>query len=201
MPFARTYAETFAKRVRGAAFKHKIEGGGDGSTVTLDTLRDTFRTPAWTDIELDDSRITKLISSNVFKNKNGQILADSLILFGVLNCGGDAKCKSEALYGVLQEGGVAKSQFISANDKDIMPAINKLVQLCTMDLVTLMQEVDEIHPMDLEENQDDIDYVIDEILEENYLDPLYGEKSRLTYLEWLHNSSNKKEVARVFYEP
>ena len=50
LPFARTYAETFAKRVRGAAFKHKNEGGGDGSTVTLETLRDTFRTSAWSDI-------------------------------------------------------------------------------------------------------------------------------------------------------
>ena len=108
LPFARTYAETFAKRVRGAAFKHKTEGGGDGSTVTLEALRDTFRTSAWSDIHADDSRITKLISSNVFKNRKGQILADSLILFGVLNCGGDAKCKGEALYGVLQEGGVAK---------------------------------------------------------------------------------------------
>ena len=39
LPFARTYAETFAKRVRGAAFKLKSDGGGDGSTVTLDTLR------------------------------------------------------------------------------------------------------------------------------------------------------------------
>ena len=58
LPFARTYAETFAKRVRGAAFKHKAEGGGDGSTVTLETLRDTFRTQAWSDLHADDSRIT-----------------------------------------------------------------------------------------------------------------------------------------------
>ena len=49
-----------------------------------------------------------MFKSDVFKNRKGDILADSLILFGVLNCAGDPNAKSEALYGVLQEGGVAK---------------------------------------------------------------------------------------------
>ena len=70
-----------------------------------------------------------------------------------------------------------------------------------MELVTLMQEVDETHPMDLEEKQQDINYSIDDILEENYLDPLYGDESKLTYEVWRERSSQKKEVARVFYEP
>lgn len=70
-----------------------------------------------------------------------------------------------------------------------------------MELVTLMQEVDETHPMDLEEKQQDINYSIDDILEENYLDPLYGDESKLTYEVWRERSSQKKEIARVFYEP
>ena len=70
-----------------------------------------------------------------------------------------------------------------------------------MELVTLMQEVDETHPMDLEEKQQDINDSIDDILEENYLDPLYGDESKLTYEVWRERSSQKKEVARVFYEP
>ena len=65
-------------------------------------------------------------------------MADSLILFGVLNCPAEPRYKSEALYGVLQEGGVAKQQYISAEDKDIAPAMNKLIMLCTLELVTLM---------------------------------------------------------------
>ena len=70
-----------------------------------------------------------------------------------------------------------------------------------MELVTLMQEVDETHPMDLEEKQQDINDSIDDILEENYLDPLYGDESKLTYEVWRERSSQKKEIARVFYEP
>ena len=54
------------------------------------------------------------MSSSVFKNRKGEILADSLILFGFLNCPGDPDHKSEALYGVLQEGGVAKQPYMSA---------------------------------------------------------------------------------------
>ena len=70
-----------------------------------------------------------------------------------------------------------------------------------MELVALMQEVDETHPMDLEEKQQDINDSIDDILEENYLDPLYGDESKLTYEVWRERSSQKKDVARVFYEP
>ena len=103
MPFARTYADTFEKRVRAAAEKDKIEGKGDGQTVTLESLRAVFITEAWADLKKDDSRITKLVSSDVFKNKKGKnkIWADYLILFGILNCAGDAKAKSIALYSVL----------------------------------------------------------------------------------------------------
>ena len=103
MPFARTYADTFEKRVRAAADRDKIEGKGDGQTVTLESLRAVFITEAWADLKKDDSRITKLVSSDVFKNKKGKnkIWADYLILFGILNCAGDAKAKSIALYSVL----------------------------------------------------------------------------------------------------
>ena len=55
--------------------------------------------------------------------------------------------------------------------------------------------------MDLEEKQRDINDSVDDILEENYLDPLYGDESKLTYEVWQERSSSKKDVARVFYEP
>ena len=63
LPFGRTYVETFVKRVRIAAEKSSM---GDGKTVTIEALRETFLTPAWADIKQDDSRITRLIKSRVF---------------------------------------------------------------------------------------------------------------------------------------
>ncbi len=44
-----------------------------------------------------------------------------------------------------------------------------------------MQEVDELHPMDLEDKVDEIDYAMDPIRDTNYIEPLYGNQSRLSY--------------------
>ena len=50
LPFARTNADIFAKRVRQAATLCERAGTGDGSSVTLDSLREVFQTPAWADL-------------------------------------------------------------------------------------------------------------------------------------------------------
>ena len=67
-PFGRTYVDTFEKRVRIAAER---TSQSDGSSVTIETLRETFLTPAWSELREDDSRITRLITSKVFSHKNG----------------------------------------------------------------------------------------------------------------------------------
>ena len=135
LPFARTSIDTFAKNVREAA---------DGSvTVTLEALRRVFKTPAWSELQQDESRITKLITSSVFQNKDGAIVADYLILFGFLNCAGDVIHKSFVLYTIFQAGGFDKQALLSASDKDILPAIRKLIGLCTHELAALMKEVDD----------------------------------------------------------
>ena len=83
---------------------------------------------------------------------------------------------------------------MSHDDKDIHPSINKLVQLCTVELVFLMQEVDELHPMDLEDKVDEIDYAMDPIRDINYIEPLYGNQSRLSYQEFVAQSESKKNI-------
>ena len=107
-PFSRTFADSFAKRVRAAVAMDKIEKKSDGTTVTIDSLRRVFTTPAWEELKDDNSRVTKLIKSPVFKNADGQIDANWLILFGFLHCAGDIEHKSEALYGCFQAGGQAQ---------------------------------------------------------------------------------------------
>ncbi len=90
---------------------------------------------------------------------------------------------------------------MSHDDKDIHPSINKLVQLCTVELVFLMQEVDELHPMDLEDKVDEIDYAMDPIRDINYIEPLYGNQSRLSYQEFVAQSESKKNINQVWYQP
>ena len=71
----------------------------------------------------------------MFRNKNGKIDANLLILFGFLHCAGDISHKSEVLYEILQEGGKAQQPYISNTDKDINPVVEKLVRLCTVELI------------------------------------------------------------------
>ena len=61
--------------------------------------------PAWAGLAEENSTITKLIKSPVFRNRHGKIDGNWLILFGFLHCPGDIEKKSEVLYGILQEGG------------------------------------------------------------------------------------------------
>ena len=108
LPFARTYVDTFAKRVRAAAESLKEEGNGDGTFVTIEALRQQFKTSAWADLKKDDSRITKLLKHAVFADENGNISVDKIILFAVLNSAGNPLNRSEVFYIILQEGGVEK---------------------------------------------------------------------------------------------
>ena len=64
-----------------------------------------------------------------------------------------------------------------------------------------MQDLDEVHPMDLEDKADDIDYSIEDIHELNYLDPLYGSSSRMSYQEWISQSESTKAISKIWYEP
>ena len=137
-PFARTFIDSYAKKIRAAAAQDKASGKGNGTIVTIESLRQVFKTPAWAELELDDSKITKLIKSPVFRNEKGKIDANYLILFGFLHCAGDISHKSEVLYEVLQEGGKIQQPYISNTDKDISMVVTKLVNLCTVELIQLM---------------------------------------------------------------
>ncbi len=57
-----------------------------------------------------------------------------------------------------------------------------------------MQEVDELHPMDLEDKVDEIDYAMDPIRDMNYIEPLYGNQSRLSYQQFVAQSESKKNI-------
>lgn len=50
--------------------------------------------------------------------------------------------------------------------------ITKLVYLCTVELIQLMQEVD-LDPIEELPEADEIEYAVDEIYEWNYIDPLF----------------------------
>ena len=69
--------------------------------MTLASLREVFNTPAWLELKKDDSRITKMIISPVFRDRYGKISVNHLILYAFLNCPDDVEKKSEILYSLF----------------------------------------------------------------------------------------------------
>ena len=204
-PFSRTYITALAAKVREAANLDQIYDRGDGTTVTLTSLRETLDTAAWAELRKDDSRVTKLITSRVFTEDkdSDKISVTSLLVFGFLHCAGSVTLKSEVLYELFQDGGPSVHSELSANDKDIKPIIYKLIRLCTIELVQLMKEVDGINTDDLVDDikLEAIGGDCEDMLEANYLEPLYGTISRMSHVNWMSNSWKTKAIAKVWYEP
>ena len=129
-----------------------------------------------------------------------KILTDKLVLFGILHCPGSGEEKANVLYSVFQDGGVDKQKWVSATDKDILPNLSKLIKLVSSDLAQLMEEVDEEHPMGMEDKAEDIDYQCEALIEDFYLDPVFGDNSRLEYLEFV-KAHRPGKVHNVWFDP
>ena len=136
LPFFQTHISAFVKRVRAAA-----DAGGNKSTVQIAELRKTFTTPAWKDLADDNSRISQIFKHKVLAAKDGSIDVTNLIAFGILHCEGDWNYKTDALYDLLQEGGQAAHTHISAQDKDILPVLRKMMMLATRDIGLIMKDL------------------------------------------------------------
>ena len=148
------------------------------------------------------SRLTKLLESDVFKSQDGNIDVEKLILFGYLNCAGDVRNKSQVLYRMFQKGDGYYKNSLSASDKEIEPTIRKIIHLCTTDLAKLMSEVDgTCSPINFDGKRDHIDKVVEDIVELNYLDPLYGNKGKLTYEQFVDLSEYKPSISSIWYDP
>ena len=92
LPFGCTWVDTFEKRVREHA---------EGGAVTLENLRTTCTTPAWKEINDDDSKLCQLLKHEVFAKGEGLIDVDSLLCFSLFHCVGSGQDKAQVLYGLL----------------------------------------------------------------------------------------------------
>ena len=102
----------------------------------------TFRTGAWApSLRREDSRIIRVLRHAVFADKNGNISVTKMILFAVLHAAGNSMDRSEVLYSVMCGGGYDKHKFITHRERGILPALSTLIRFVTIDLVTLMRDI------------------------------------------------------------
>ena len=191
LPFACTWIDVFEKRVRSV----EKDGG-----VTLDDLRNALTTPAWKELKDDDSKICKVLKHPVFETEEGSGIIDvnALLSFAMFHCAGSGTDKATVFYGIFQDGGVEKQPFISANDKDFPDGFDKHLKLTTLDLISMMIDIEGVEPMDLAEKAEDIEYSFETIREEVFLDTVFGSNSRLDANVWIPTVAAERIKGWVF---
>ena len=74
-----------------------MDGTGNGTNVTIEALARELVNPAWNSLEEKNSRVNRLMNSEVFCGGyvRGQTIkaciTNNLLLFAVLHCPGDVK--------------------------------------------------------------------------------------------------------------
>lgn len=173
----------------------------------MEDLQKTFTSPAWILLKDPQSSVYKLFCHPCFKTKKGgnqssaeNISVLKLLVFAILHCHGDSEDRAEALYRAIQDGGPEKHAFLSATDKDIAPVFESLIKFVLTDLTRLMSDTVSIHPMDVDMDKDDeLDACLEDIFEYNFLEPVFGVNSRLTFEEFVYNVQRSSQFNKLFF--
>ena len=198
LPFNRIEVSVFMDLVDQATAAQK-ERTGVENAVTLATLSEFFDSPAWEPLKDSNSVLSKLLLHSRFHEEDGtpadHVDSDILKCFGLFHNQGKDYDKAVALYNILQEGGLSQHEQITATDKDFKPNFIRLASLATKDIFKLAHELgsdvpdyyddDECARMISEDN-------MEQLIEEEFLEAVYGAKSRLENEVWLKNVSDKK---------
>ena len=64
-----------------------------------------------------------------------------------------------------------------------------------------MIDVAQIHPMDLEDKDLEVQEFLGDIIENNFLEPIFGVDSRLSYGEFVNKICVSKAFNKLFFKP
>jgi hypothetical protein len=184
LPFARTHINNFVEKVDEA----EKAAGGNGS-VTIDTLKAQFTTPAWGSLANQDSVLSKILLSDSFKNAEkgqaaDQIDRDWLVCYGIIHCAGKPMDKAIAFYNILQEGGLDAHTNISAGDKDLIPVFKQMSDLLTIHAFAFAK----LGGISEKYSEDELSALGESheiVREDQLLEDIYGASSRLENQEFL----------------
>jgi hypothetical protein len=156
LPFTRILIATFVKKVLSA---HEKMEEKEEDIVTIEALRAEFDSPAWAQLQDDDSTLCQILRSSAFKDEakgmtEDQISITYLLTFGLLHCKGAHKDKAIALYNIIQDGGLAEHEMISAGDKDFAPLFEKLCNFTTVDIFSFAADFGGVENRHADNNAD-----------------------------------------------
>lgn len=127
--------------------------------------------------------------------------------YGLILCSGSPREKAEVFYAVLQDGGLTAHTFISAADKDLPPAFEKICLLATVHLFEFARDFSGIE-CPFEDDFDKLREAHEDLREDKFLDEVYGQaQSKLDNEVWLKAVSDKtkwlfhsKDVRKLVFE-
>jgi hypothetical protein len=153
--------------------------------VTINSLRYNLQAYTWRPLHDDSSQLTQMLLSPVFRGvrEPGQIDVCYLKLFALIHCDGSVQDKAAEFYNILQDGG--QQDWISHSDKDIVPALRKMANLVTEGIFKLSGLAMKYNELEL----DKINDAINDMPETAFIEPVFGQFSRLNANEF------KKKVA------
>jgi len=101
----------------------------------------------------------------------------------------------------LQDGGFEKHENISAGDKDLIPAMNKMCHFVTSDIFSLAHATSGTTQIYSQAELDSLtkESNIEILREDVWLDEVYGAQSSLTSETWVKKVSSK--TARWIFDP
>ena len=196
LPFQRILLSNFLKKLDNA-----LKVSGDGSYVTIDALKEEFKTDAWKPLKQPDSMLVKMLKHPFFKDSKenhtaDQISVDYLKLFACFHCSAKPRDKAVALYEILQDGGLEAHTFISAGDKDLEPIFLKLCAMASWEFFELAYQYGGVDQIYTDDEITSLKEQVETIREDQYLEDVYGSISKLDNEPWL--AKNSKEAAWVF---
>lgn len=164
--------------------------------MTIAALRKFCLTDAWAQLDAADSKLVKVLLSEAFKDQEkgqayNQIDATFVLCYGLLLCSGTPREKAEVFYGILQEGGLTVHKFISAADKDLPPAFEKLCLLSTVHLFDFAYEFTGVECPYSEADKQKLRVAHETLREDKFLDEVYGQQSKLDNEVWLKGVQSK----------
>ena len=89
-------------------------------------------------------------------------------------------------------------QFIAWDDKDFKGSMDKLLRLATLDVASLITDVEGTEPMDLSSNTADIEDSFETIRDTIFLEIVYGDNSRTEAKDWVQIVGSKKIASWTF---
>lgn len=177
LPLIYTSVEEYCKLIRSISPQYK--------TITVKELLDGMASniSAWKKVQPDSVFVQILNESPFLREEPGakDLSKNSLMLWGIILCGGSSELKTITFYDILQDN---QQERISATDKDFPGNFNLMIDLGTKLVNEWEAKSTSQEPERSQEFIEKLDSTRETLAEDEFLEHVFGNHSNITRTEW-----------------